>query len=833
MTIDGGEGADFINIDSAANVTVVAGANDNISVTAGTVNFVNFVKDAVVTINGVEFKSAANTASASISFADNAINFLDGNWTGTITASDDIQVQGFDEPDDIWTYTAGSKDNSYKVNSGKLYDNVWAKVNSKGIRTGEVATGSDDTLDIEVVGSEITTKNNSILGSTGADTINVGYVNGGGISIDAGAGNDSITVNEVNNNDTLKGNVTIDGGADDDTISVGNITGSNVKVIAGEGADDITIGDVTGGGNVTVDGGEGDDTISVGTIDEASKVTVVAGTGDVVEITGGSLTAAISDGATINGVAFNGDTAANETITVGSSEIYLTGWTGTLTADDGITVYDKNGATVSGGEQSYVMTKGEFATWATVTNENDETLYIIQGNPIIGTTNDDTIKIANGVSSVEIDGQGGFDTIIAGTLTDATINTNTDADYISVDGGNIHVQITADSTINGAVFGTANEADITIGSGIITVGTYSGDVTANNLTVSDINGVKVTGTTAYTMTDGAFSTWATVSNGTGDTYYFSGETLVSGTEGNDTITVKDAENVLIDGKGGTDTINASTLTGSTINAADDIISVTSGDIYASITTASTINGAVFSNEGNAEIEIGEGIITVDGYSGNISAGSDNVTVSDNRGATVSGSKAYTMTGGEFVTWATINSGDSYAFAGDTVEDDQIVIGTIENVLIDGQGGIDNITADSLTGATINANDDNINVTEGDFLANITAASTINGATFGTAGNADVTIGSEGVISVNGYSGSITAGSALVADSNGATVSGGVYTMTSGVFEKWATINGTGYTFVGDTLAVGTDDNDTIQISSAADVSINGLLGEDTITANNF
>ena len=352
VTVDGGDGADVISLNSGAdNLSIVAGAGDSINVDTGNVNFVNFAANTAVTINGVEFKSDGSS-SASLTFGNGEITFNDSLWTGTITASDDIVIHGFDE-DDNWTYVKGSNDKSYKVESGQLFNNAWAKVNGRGIRTGEAAQSADETLDIEVITTLTSGNNYSIVGSASNDEI--GGENGGGIIV----------------------------------------SGGNVSVNAGAGNDEITFDGISGG-NVTIDGGEGVDTISIGTITDG-KVTVVSGEGDSINVAGGALAAKISAGSTINGVTFGTTDDAN--IIVSDEVITVDTYSGSITAGEGITVSDKNGATVTGSDKAYVMSAGAFTTWATITNA-DGTLYAIQGDPITGTTGNDTIKIADGVSSV-------------------------------------------------------------------------------------------------------------------------------------------------------------------------------------------------------------------------------------------------------------------------------------------------------------------------------------------------------------------------------------------------------------------------------------------------
>ena len=88
VTINGGADADtiFVNsIDEDAEVVIVAGAGDNVSVDSGSADYL-FDSTSNVTINGATFKSSAADTSAKIQTSDNSIT-VGSNWSGTIEIS--------------------------------------------------------------------------------------------------------------------------------------------------------------------------------------------------------------------------------------------------------------------------------------------------------------------------------------------------------------------------------------------------------------------------------------------------------------------------------------------------------------------------------------------------------------------------------------------------------------------------------------------------------------------------------------------------------------------------------------------------------------------------
>ena len=124
-----------------------------------------------------------------------------------------------------------------------------------------------DISEIELAADQVV-----IVGSNGADTIKIGTLSLGNVSITSNAGADVI---KIGTPDVLSpADVVIDSGADGDTIEIraGNaeiktgagedtislISGGTFEVDAGSDKDTIHIGDI---GNSTIKGGAGEDTV--------------------------------------------------------------------------------------------------------------------------------------------------------------------------------------------------------------------------------------------------------------------------------------------------------------------------------------------------------------------------------------------------------------------------------------------------------------------------------------------------------------------------------------------------------------------------------------------
>ncbi len=150
----------------------------------------------------------------------------------------------------------------------------------------------------------------TITGGTGDDTVTLSAA-ATGLTIDLGSGNDVLNLANGTNTLTVHSatGVTINGGSSTDTVTIANgtnvVTVNNVEnVFAGTGADTIT---VTGTQNTTIHGGVGAETLSS---TGSGNMTFIAGTG-VENMTGGSGRNTYEFTAVTQSPAGTGDTITN------------------------------------------------------------------------------------------------------------------------------------------------------------------------------------------------------------------------------------------------------------------------------------------------------------------------------------------------------------------------------------------------------------------------------------------------------------------------------------------------------------------------------------------
>ena len=180
-----------------------------------------------------------------------------------------IEVNGTDESDEIYV---GNHNNYVTVNAGNGDDTI-TNWNSNSILNGE--GGSDFFKNIG--------ENNSIFGGDGDDTVD-DYWGTNTKLVDAGTGNDSISMGDNSTDTTIFGgagtdyieirrgsmNIVVDAGADNDTITnYSNVT----TIIAGDGNDSI----YNSGNEVIINGGFGNDTVENSYV---KNVTLNGGEGD-------------------------------------------------------------------------------------------------------------------------------------------------------------------------------------------------------------------------------------------------------------------------------------------------------------------------------------------------------------------------------------------------------------------------------------------------------------------------------------------------------------------------------------------------------------------------
>ncbi|MBR4641941.1 MAG: hypothetical protein IKO74_04365, partial [Selenomonadaceae bacterium] len=421
VSIDAGAGDDLIIIDDngANNSTILTGAgNDTISLGDSATNIlIEYTEgdgsDLIQGFNGTSTLKIGDglndTFSKEIVGSNILINVGDGVITLVGTASlASVNIQG-EEKDKMSVTPTEGNDSLNNSLEGAIIE----------------ALGGDDT--IENSGDNVT-----ISGGEGDDSIS-NY--GANVSINGNAGNDNI----LNSNDAS--GTTILGGADDDTIT--NYA-ANVSIDGGAGNDSV----LNGGSDVTIDGGDGGDTIH--NYEEAVRLSISGGAGnDSISNYGESIT--IDTGAG-NDTVFNygastsiiGE-AGNDFIVNEGTNIFISGGDDkdtisnngdnvTIDAGDDIDVITNNGSSVSinGGAGNDFINNGEALDGESDANPDNVTIFGGAGNDNIVNNIGANLSINGGEGADTVENYGSNSTVEGGADNDYLINLS---DSVSIDGG--------------------------------------------------------------------------------------------------------------------------------------------------------------------------------------------------------------------------------------------------------------------------------------------------------------------------------------------------------------------------------------------------------------
>lgn len=410
------------------DVTIIAGAGDSINVGSGGANYLFDSTDAVTINGAKFSASAANTSASlyssdtitsiksawngtiaisgtnSLADIDGSIVSATGNYQivdGKLASSSDISTDTSIPPVNTdtavtsgWatiTNSNGSTIIDYNNNVANGTDNadtIQASVISNTVRA-VYGNGGDDVVSIVGSPNGIEFSNVTLEGGEGNDAINInGTIDGihpSTVSIGSGGGNDTVNIyggNEGIHGGTTgitdKSSVSIDLGDGDDQIFIQGVNDkgidiSNVQIGGGTGNDFISIsggnygiGGVDGFGNATVsiDGGVGVDTIFVNSINGLSDVSIVAGSGDNINVGSGSANYLFNstDTVTINGATFKANSADSSANLVSYAEGTSIGsaWNGTVALSGTDSLADIDGSIVSAAG-NYQIVDGKFA----------------------------------------------------------------------------------------------------------------------------------------------------------------------------------------------------------------------------------------------------------------------------------------------------------------------------------------------------------------------------------------------------------------------------------------------------------------------------------------
>ena len=413
VSIFGGEGDDTI-YNHADNITIDAGLGNN-SISNNSDNVVFIWSGGDDTIEG---------------FKEDSVLQIAGTTYSTKKSGDDVIVTVGD--DEIVLTGAASLDAVQIIDSNPtVISNTADDTLIIGTGGDDSITNSGDNVTIRVYGGDDTVNNTGahavIDGSDGADYISnyspTGSLLANGVSINAGAGNDTIQNHHAYY-------VTLEGGSGDDHISVfiGNQTyidgGSGNDTILGETVDGIS--NWAMGGYATINGGDGDDYINPIFSDSASIMggdgnDTIINEGDDTTINGGAGDDVISlHGASLNNDVIKYDVGSGNDSIFGfneTSQLSITAGTKyetQISGDDVLVTVGEDILTIAGGENVLTIVGGASLSTINIVNYEVPALNISNSTNntlITGTELADTIQ--NTGSNVTISGRASNDSIIS------------------------------------------------------------------------------------------------------------------------------------------------------------------------------------------------------------------------------------------------------------------------------------------------------------------------------------------------------------------------------------------------------------------------------------
>lgn len=573
-----GDGNDSLNSYNGANITVFGGYGNDSIINQG-------VNSSIQGDDGDDILGNSSLGTNSTLDGGEGNDYI---WNNTKTI-----IYGGDDDDTV--YNNSQTSGSY-VNVGAGKDSVWNGGDNVTIFMGSgndtvynSSLSSGATIDlgsgkdfVRNIGDDA-----KLYGGNGNDTLENW---GNNVTIDAGAGNDTVYVSAQNNSTTWGKNVSAFGGAGNDLISLsGNTSGATIR------------------------GGKGNDTIYGSSL--ASHL-FEFGAGDGRDVGYNSKTG--------DSVSLVGDVTYISTL-IGSDFVV------SLTSGDAMTLKNANDVIISGGRK---LSNG--------TSINSS----INGTALSGTDSNDTItnygwnvtidggkghdKLNNYGTNVSILGGADNDTIFS-KGTKVSINTGAGADSVGINSNSSNVTILTgddDDSINNwgnnSYINTGNDNDYVHNSSL-----------ASNNTI-------LTGAGNDSVVNRGLN--VSINTGTGDDSIYNGtgnNITLAGGEGNDTINNRFAQVISIDAGIGDDSIygnnNYATITGGA--GKDTIIgnhwrsSLSGDDDNDLISLTSYWYNTLDGGEGNDTIIAGGNVHSVNGGAGNdlISLSGSSLTVRGGKG----------------------------------------------------------------------------------------------------------------------------------------------------------------------------------------------------------
>ncbi len=527
---------------------------------------------------------------------------------------------------------------------------------------------------VAITGGTSTVANTSLIqvfGTGGNDTIKLDETNGAlpAAQLFGGDGNDKITGGS--GNDLLfgqAGNDTINGGGGNDLLfgGDGNDTldgGTGNDQIFGQAGDDRMIWN-PGGGSDLFEGGDGNDTAEVNGGNGAETFTITA-----------------------NGtrVRFDRVTPGPFSLDIGTTEnlvLNAGGGDDVITAGNGLAGLIQ--LTLNGGDGNDTITGGDGNDIINGDAGNDTIIGGRGNDQLSGGAGDDTFVWNPGDGSDTVDGGSGNDTML---FNGANVNEKID---ISANGSRVRF--------------TRDVANITMDLNSIEQIDFTARGGADNITVNDLTG---TGVKNVSIDLGAFPD-GTVGDGSPDVVTINGTnssehiqvtangTTVTVTGTPETVVIANAEamdRLIINGLGGNDTIDASTLAAGTIGltidggAGNDTITGSQGD--------DTLDGG----DGNDKVTGGRGNDFAD-----LGAGDDTFTWNPGDGSDTvlggTGTDTLVFNGSNAAETMQISANGSNAVLTRDVGNITMTLNGVEHIQLNAAGGADNITVNDLTGTGV-------------------------------------------------------------------------------------------------------------------------------------
>ncbi|UZK65044.1 calcium-binding protein [Sphingomonas sp. M1-B02] len=754
----GGAGNDTYYVDGDGDVITEAGAGGTTDAVISSSSYTLLANVSVDSLSygpapvaGKAFTGADSTGTVGVNLTGNNLaivingnagqNVIDGGRNTDATKGDTLQ--GFDGND---TYVIRNP-NDFIVSDTKGIDTVYVSAFDLGQQGQAVPTYSlltNGTTGIDSLSASNQSGTESIYLTGGSDSQSV-VGNMGTNTLDGGGGVDTLI--GLDGNDTYLIGDTLDvisqetGGFDTVTFITGlgtyNLTTAGNKAMADTSIEVVQATDTTN--NVT--GNNQGQVVTAAGLAAGTAATLSGGAGidTLVGHAGNDAFVVDVDGETVTETSKAG-TSANDVL-------LYEGKTGGFNLADGQLIETMAVADTTGVVGARLAYNGTSNGVYLVGNDASQSIFGAGGNDILNgdrgaTTNADTLYGGAGSDTYRV--YATTDIVSEGQFSTAGVVDNTK------DAGGANDTIFTSVTYSlGTVLGGG------LGGGVETLSTSDqGATTAIDLTGA-ANANTLIGNFGKNTLDGVLNTGADAGKG---------DTLI-GLSGDDTYTVRQANDVVIEASGGGlfDTLNFAAgfkdATGlaagttyvlnadsevDTINLSNGVIDIT-GSKYAQV-----INGSV----ADETIRGGGGADLLVGGGGNdtyfISAGSDGVVIQDTVGANVVN---YTGTTGGFAltnaaTVATVNatgsSGDVYLVGNSGV---QTLNGNVGNNILNGGGGLDGAgKGDTLVGG---AGDDTYRVFNSNYQGSTTAAATGDVVTEGAgAGNDTVYTSASFVLGTN-------------------------------------------------------------------------------------